>query len=291
MRLTTLARKVKITPSKLMDFLIENGIDIDNGINTKLNKETVVFVNDHFNVDDEEQVVEVEAKSDFPEESAEEAVEPIEESFESTEQVALAKVEDSESGIIFPQNTIPDDVTVAEKEELQEQPKTGTIEDLEEGKMEDIDLIKVKKVKLEGIKVVGKIELPKKTKKKEHPTEEPSEEKIAEAQKVKGDTKSRPHKKYGRKYQKGRKNRKPLSYEEKLKRAEREKKRQRKQKLKKEKERKKAHYEQTVKTKVAQRPKKKKKKQLQSSKKQTAVVHKNPIKRFWAWLNGDYDRY
>jgi hypothetical protein len=84
-----------------------------------------------------------------------------------------------------------------------------------------------------------------------------------------------------------------LSYEEKLKREERKKilAQQRAKKLKK--EQKKMHYIKNVQSNVAPtRIKKKRRKTDQSDLKPVKVrpVYKNPIRKFWAWLNGEYDQ-
>ena len=43
MRLTTLARKVAITPTKLTDFLEEKGVELTKGIHTKLDDLSVAY--------------------------------------------------------------------------------------------------------------------------------------------------------------------------------------------------------------------------------------------------------
>ena len=48
MRLTTLARKVAITPTKLIDFLEEKGVELTKGINTKLDDLSVTMVKEAF---------------------------------------------------------------------------------------------------------------------------------------------------------------------------------------------------------------------------------------------------
>ena len=92
---------------------------------------------------------------------------------------------------------------------------------------------------------------------------------------------------------KNKNSRSPLSYEEKLKREEREKLRKLKLRKKEEKKRKQKYYKENLKTKTIAKPKKTKKNQSsapnQTEKK--VEVHKNPIKRLWAWLNGKYDTY
>lgn len=284
MRLSALARKIDQTPKKLTLFLEENNIKLDNGINTILNEEAIQLVYNYFAPEQKKDPV-IENTSDV--EDQDDNLGEIDEKESQKESIDTKPEEDN----TVPSGSINDGKEV-DKSNVQVKPKAGTIEDLEEGKAEEIDLIKVKKVKLEGIKVVGKIELPEKPKKEESEKSDPNA-KVETPVKPKKELRAKRAGHPGKKYQKGRKSRKPLSYEEKLKIEERNKKRQLKQKLKKEKERKKAHYEQTVKAKIVSKSKKKKtkKQSLQLAKSQEVVVYKNPIKRFWAWLNGKYDKY
>jgi hypothetical protein len=150
-------------------------------------------------------------------------------------------------------------------------------------------LIKAKKVKLEGFKVVGKIDLPEKVKKEDPAAESTDgEEKVIKKP-------ERPNRKFDRdrKKNKGATLRNTLSYEERMKREEREKLRQRKKKEREAKLRNKKLYEETIQSKVSKTPKKKsgKKKFLAGQEKSEVKIHKNPIKRLRAWLNGQYDKF
>ena len=97
-----------------------------------------------------------------------------------------------------------------------------------------------------------------------------------------------------RKKNKQGKSREPLSYDEKLKEEEREKLKKRRRRENAEKRRKIKYYEEHIQPKVNQKSKKKKPKKQEPEKQSPSkeiVMHKNPIRRFWAWLNGEYDKH
>jgi hypothetical protein len=168
--------------------------------------------------------------------------------------------------------------------------RTGTVDDLEAGGALDIEHIKAKKVKLEGIKVLGKIELPAK------PVKSTSVEQASESPEVRA-VKAEPTPKMARPdYRKTDHRHKPekkaLSYEEKLKLEEITRQKERLKKVEAEKEKKQRFYEKHIAPKT---PKKSPKKHAVVEKKVTVkqepVSYKNPLQRFWAWINGKYDSY
>jgi hypothetical protein len=290
MRLTTLARKIQITPSKLVAFLEQNKIEIDNGINTRLDDEAISMVMKHFDYESpkiESNPEDLDQES--PDISSEEVTTPVEEKVEENNNARQEKPSDDIE--------LPNEEDVSNVQELSDmkaaEPKIGTIDDLEEGLAKDIDLIKAKKVKLEGIKVIGKIELPEKQKKeisKEAKADSETTNKPEESKKTQSKKQQRPPKKDKNSKRSGL----TISYEEKLKREERIKRRELKLKMNEEKARKREHYLKKVQAKsTSSLSTKKKKKQTQQeySGQKITVVHKNPIKRFWAWLNGAYDKY
>lgn len=277
MRLSALARKINITPTQLITFLEEKEIEISNGLHSKLDSETVDLVYTHF----------------LPEQKIEEAeiVEKIEEEIEEKiEEEIDAEIEDKIEEKIDAE--IEADIPVAQ--ETRKEQKTGTVDDLENDNQDEIELIKAKKVKLEGIKIVGKIELPEKPKKEIIETEKVESEtnKVKTTEKPKKNLKSINSKfdRNRKKNQRGR-NRNPLTYDEKLKKEEREKLKERRQKNKKEKLRKRKYYKENIQSKTNPKPKRKKKKQSAIQANEKALVHKNPIRILWAWLNGKYDSY
>ena len=323
MRLSTLARKIDKTPTQLITFLEGKEIELVNGLHSKLDSETVALVMSTFLP--EEQISEKEIDEDQieNEEVNEEKVDgdqigkrkidskQIEEKKIEKEQIEAVKKEEEKIDVeetvemieelpILPNAEKPEADKPEAQEAIKEQ-KTGTLEDLESENSDEIELIKAKKVKLDGIKVVGKIELPEKPKKE---IDDPKETKVEtnEVKTVEKTTKQRTspaggQKSVNRGFDRNRKkspkgrNRNPLSYEEKLKKEEKEKLRKRRQIDKTEKKRKKKYYEKNIQPKITSKPKKKKQIHADTDSKPKVVVHKNPLKRLWSWLNGEYDHY
>lgn len=288
MRLTTLARKIEKTPKQLISYLEEHNIEINNGLHSKLDKETVALVLEEF-ASEKELIEEVVFQEEIIEEkiaSVDDADEVTPEEDEKTDKEPIV-VEKDEAVEIEIENSI-------QEEEIEpESPKTGTIDDLEKEDPEDIDLIKVKKVTLEGIKVVGKIDLPEKPKKEASVDESEGKDEILNEEKPKLKKEKRSFDR-GRKKNRHGKNRAPLSYEERVKEEEREKLKKRRRRENAEKRRKKKFYDENIKSKqTLNAPKKKIKKQSNAEPhaQKEVVLHKNPLKRLWAWLNGKYDQY
>ncbi len=295
MRLTTLSRKIDKTPTQLIAFLDKNGIMLDKGLHSILKKEIVDMVVAHFLPDGFEQedpINEMKIVEKDPIEAPERNIQDVKKEIEAP----VKEKKKAKKTIVEPeQEIITEEVKkeeVAIIADIKSEPKTGTVDDLENEDFEKIELIKAKKVKLEGFKVVGKIDLPEKPKKEAiEPVDNPDAQTIEKSIK-----KPRPD---DRRFDRDRKKnqrgklRNPLSYEERLKREEQEKQRQLRKKMKVEKLRNKKLYEETIKTKTVKVVKRKKKKpsvsQTKSSK--SVVVHKNPIIRLWAWLNGQYDKF
>ncbi len=301
MRLTTLARKIEQTPTQLISYLKENGIEIKNGLHSKLDDETVKLVKSKFQIEipekeaekleitekaevlDDVQVDEIITETNEPV-IKDESVDPVSDDSEenSTEEQLVDEKEDIGLNLQEP------------KVEIENQNKTGTIDDLENENSDEIELIKAKKVKLEGIKVVGKIELPEKPVKEVKPTDNNKTTKNQDIVEAKPEKEIKRQKRKlvrnQKKITKGR-NRKVLSYEEKLEREEREKLRQRRKKAKEDKNRKKQYYIKNIQPNIDKSPKKKKRTNQEMKSPEQVTVHKNPIKRLWAWLNGKYDKY
>ena len=85
-----------------------------------------------------------------------------------------------------------------------------------------------------------------------------------------------------------------LPTEEKLKEEEREKLKLRRRRENAERKRKQKFYEENIKPKHVQTQKSMKQqrpKEKNAVVEKKVLVHKNPIKRLWAWLNGEYDKY
>ncbi|NJN25471.1 MAG: hypothetical protein HC819_05650 [Cyclobacteriaceae bacterium] len=307
MRLTTLSRKIEKTPTQLIAFLEKHGFHPEKGLHSILGEQEVALVLQHFMPEDELQ----ETASSTPENPDPIAATVADESPETpeiSENIAttvadedpeISKVElapdvevPSEVEAVQPEVSIASEPEAEISDLPREMPKSGTVDDIEHEDFSQVELIKAKKIKLEGFKVVGKIDLPEK------PRKEPASASGDEQEEKDTRTTKNPDnikRGMGRKPKKKKAAtlRNPLSYEERLKREEREKLRERKKKEQEEKVRRRKIYEEGVKTKAAAKTAKKKPKHESARTKvaQPVVVHKNPIKRLWAWLNGRYDKF
>ncbi|MBO3697370.1 hypothetical protein [Roseivirga sp. E12] len=263
MRLGQLSRQLDISPDKIVKLLQDNFREVNNHPNVKLTEEELVFVQNEF-----QPVVEEESQEN----------EIIEEKVEA------------------PSQDITETPAEPETPEFIEslRPQVITLEEEFHAQTDGLELYKAEKPHLEGLKVVGKIDLPEpvvKEKDKEEPKK--PERKARERNSNRRDRNSR-----GR-------NRNTLSPTEERKKAERlalKKKFEQEQRLK---ELKRKHYEENVKAKLVNTAPKKKKKAVQGPEAHVApttqTVHKgsiakkstqrsgNPLKRFWLWLNGAYD--
>ena len=161
----------------------------------------------------------------------------------------------------------------------------------------DVEVISMPKIKLEGVKVIGKIELPEHVKKVKDDGKSDDGDQNKESENISHDVQKRENQKTKkrtlRQKNKHKHKRRELSYEEKLKREERKKiqEQQRAKKLKK--EQKKLHYVKNLQSNIS--PPRKKKKSRKTDEIEPGPIrvrpeYKNPIRKFWAWLNGEYDR-
>lgn len=174
MRLGQLARKLDIETSEIIKYLEKKNITVENHLNTKLEDETVTLVMDAFTPEEEpEPIVEEIVEQKIQETSIETPNRVVEEVPEVKEDITPAPVEAIEE---------VEPLTIKEKEaitvsELREKEANEAEKENEEQKIielsredkvpENIDVavIRAPKVELQGIKVLGKIELPEKTKK------------------------------------------------------------------------------------------------------------------------------
>jgi hypothetical protein len=272
MRLTTLARKVGRTPSQLINFLENNQIEISNGANTKLDEVVINLVLKEYEVELEKpQAIEV-------------ALPAVSEPIIDEVPVVVEEIPADPVPEITEPETIPTEDSV--------KMRSGTIEDLEAGDHMEIEHIKAKKVKLEGFKVVGKIELPQK------PVKAPvTEEETSATEELKKAEPGRSPRKQRTDFQKHdrrpKHDRQPLTYEERLKREERIRDLEIQKKLQVDKERKVRYYEKHIAPKAPIKALKKKTQIAGSAQtaKPSKVVYTNPLQRFWAWINGKHDKY
>ncbi|MFT6827475.1 MAG: hypothetical protein ACI9Z3_001097 [Roseivirga sp.] len=277
MRLRQLARKLEISPNRLLEILSENGHTVENDPNFKLTEEQEQLINSRIAP---KQVVVIEViKEEQKEIEVEEVVPPAPK-----------------------KKTPPKKIELKEPEiKKVETPKIYSLEKEIEEKTKDIELIKAPKLKLDGLKVLGKIDLPA-------PKQKPvKEEKEAEAKVKDTPIVRRNNTTSDRKLQPERKPR-PNSLELERRRTEREAKQKREAEEKHLKALKEKHYKETVLANQKANAVKKKKKATQpltpkvvieepkvnkpkTQKTQKVVKKKTALGRFWAWLNGAYDNY
>lgn len=271
MRLGQLSRQLDVSTDKIAKLLNDNFREVSNHPNVKLTDEELLFVQGQF-PSIVETVVETPTESKTPEVEAPEA-ESITSEAEETKTEAEKETE-----------------APAETPEFIEalRPQVISLEEEFLAQTDGLELYKTEKPHLEGLKVVGKIELPEPVVK-----EKPAEEPKREARKTRD-----------RKSNQGRRSNEP-SLIEARKKADRLAKKRKFEEEQKLRELKKKHYEENVKAKIVKTVPKKKKKPVQAatahvapttstvSKKvaprKAAPKSKNPLKKFWMWLNGAYD--
>ena len=229
MRIGQLARKLEVNPSQIMEYLNELGFELDKGVNTKLMQGGINKVIDKFgsidNITEEglpkDEPPYEDAVTQVPDASIE-IEEEQEEPFKATEKALEGKKE----------------TEIEEEEPIVIQESASAI--VNKTEEEDVEVIRPELIKLQGLKVMGKIDLPEPKPKEavekqvETPLEESSinqekptkkkqgEEHIiteaeikADIRRVKGDH-DRPQRTYRKKVRKPRPKRKVLTYEEKL---------------------------------------------------------------------------
>jgi hypothetical protein len=141
MRLGQLARKLSLRPSQLVDFLAENNIQTEEGSNTRLADEHTQLIVQHFAPESLEEIMKPALK---------EAPEPV----SVIEEPALAE----------PVQNVEETVVVSE--------------DMPADEQSEPEVIRVQKIELSGLKVLGKIELPEPKKKEPKPEEEVTGEEL-----------------------------------------------------------------------------------------------------------------
>ncbi|MEM9298289.1 MAG: hypothetical protein AAGA64_07850 [Bacteroidota bacterium] len=241
MRLLQLARKLGTTTYNLIAVLEQHHHEIENQSNAKLTDEQEQILTTHFN--------------------------PIQEEEQRTKETEIPEAELIEDEAV---ESEPDEVAKEVEEMLEKEP----IENEESN--EKVEVIRVKKVKLDGPKVLGKIDLPEPVAKPE-----PKKKEEKHSRGVKG----------GRR----KSSRRSLTPEQIRLKERREKEQQRKKEERKKKKNRVKYYQENIQPKPdpVKKPKKKKntlnKAQVSTHKK--LEKHSNPVKRLWAWLNGEYDRF
>lgn len=273
MRLVQLARKLGVTQNEIIRFLSNQGIDIGQSGNVKVADEHIQLIYSHFGHPVEE-TVEEETMDKTATEPLILSSQTISETIETPQTEQAEAIDENKD-----EEERPAEVRAEETEDIAK----------EKDKQEKVEVIRAKKIKLEGIKVLGKIDLPEPPKKEESTDESEDQPKSEPRGGRRKDFKDRKSQK-----RQNPKRRKSESYEQKLKRQEREAERKKREREKKLKEKKKRFYEEQVKSVQPEKVKKKAskkqvKKQGVTIRKKVIKKHSNPIIRFWEWLNGKYD--
>lgn len=274
MRISQLSRKLNVSQTEITGLLKRRGIHDIGGGNSKLEKDHVHLVIEYFK----------------PEMMVELGVSAI-----KKDEIPVSKLQETQSETADTKLRETDTITK----------KTAIIKNIPDiDDQEEIEVIRAPKIQLEGLKVVGKIDLPEKTKKAfvdKLPVEEAKKELPPTKVKAKKKDGQVTGKRVERKI-KFRKRRNPEkqreeTYDEKLKRREREKIRMQQEIDRKKRKKKREHYLKTVQAKktVAAKPKTTKKQNPHINPSETRTkekkVHKNAVRRLWAWLNGEYDDF
>ena len=264
MRLGQLSRQLEVSSDKIVKVLADNFREVNNHPNIKITEEELAFLVVHFS-----------PKTSHTEEASVEATDANETQIEALSEEIAPEIIEEEALPEFVESLRPQVITLEEEFNAQK---------------EDLESYKAEKVELEGLKVVGKIELPEPPVKKEKTAPQKEEE----SEEIKSfDRKPRRN---GKRSGNRKPRLNPIEYqrqkEEKLVKKKKEQEEKRKKELKKQ------HYETQVKSKLQQPSKKKKKKPIpnivQVQPQATPPTPKktgNPIKRFWLWLNGAYDKH
>lgn len=273
MRLGQLSRKLEVSSDQIAKLLNDNFREVSSHPNVKLTDEELTFVQNHFPPP-------VKAKTPEPVQPA-----PVLEA--PTVEESPTEVDEVESEVDEVEKETPEFI-----ESLR--PQVISLEEEFLAQTDGLELYKTEKPVLEGLKVVGKIELPEPVIK-----EKSEDDTIKEARKTRDRNSNR----------RGDVRRRPVSNGPSLiearKKADRLEKKKKFEEEKKLRDLKKKHYEENVKAKIVKTPPKKKKKPVQAAVAHvaptTSTVRKktpskkatpkstNPLKKFWLWLNGAYD--
>lgn len=305
MRLTSLSRKLGVSRDEILSFLKSNKIEVSEGVNAKISDEDAVSVIEHFGIP------ETKIEDELPASEQKKTHEPEPETnIKEAEEQNDSKEEEKQEGVSkdlkeeSPEETGNKKGSALVKDEV---PRPEEDESLEEFlERQKVDLIRAKKIKLEGVKVVGKIDLPEPKAPKEKAEKEVDleEERKKEKEKEKEEKPKGLYAEYlekkKRPYEQRRKKRRPkkvLSFEEKQqleqKKIEREKEKKQKQ-LKRKKE---LYYKENIQPKVKKKPKTKSEEVSREKKHESKPVQKQAKKsksvigRLWGWLNGEYDKF
>tara|TARA_R110001592_G_scaffold138338_2_gene357269 strand:- start:2926 stop:3804 length:879 start_codon:yes stop_codon:yes gene_type:complete len=292
MRLRQLARKLQVQPKQLIGILSKNGHEIENDPNFKLTEEQESLILSIVPMPKEP----IEPKAAPIQKEVVEVVEAIEAPLEVVEEVETPTEE-----IVTPEavEEAPKEETKTVKlEEVKEAPKVYSLEKEAQEKHKDVELIKAPKLELEGLKILGKIDLPEpKVKEKAKPEEAEETTEKPQARKA---TQNRSTPTHDRKRENQRT--RPTTLELERRKAEKEAKQKKLAEENRIKALKEKRYKEKVqaKTKTPVPKKKKTKPEAAQATEQLKKAAKAPVKkqapkkglrRLWAWLNGELDKH
>lgn len=187
MRLGQISRQLETDSEEIIRALSENGFDLQNHPNTKLGSEELTLINDLFKKDEAEPTNEETGSFDedimteIPEEIVETGVddsvtlEPteeqiIEEPIVESQEIEIQETASTDTKVAQKEVTVSD--LVQDADENEENTSLAPPSNIKEFSADeavpdnlDTEIIKAPKVKLEGFKVLGKIELPEKEEK------------------------------------------------------------------------------------------------------------------------------
>jgi hypothetical protein len=251
MRLGQLARRLSVRPAQIVEFLASNSIQIENNSNTRLEDAHVSMIVEHY---------------------APGILQTIANEPDEVEESPSAKVEETPSQIVIVESI------QAESIESADNPMTA-----EEKATMEAEVIRVQKIELSGLKVLGKIELPEPKKKETsiEPAPEGTEETVLTEKPVVEKTLRQRSTNVNRKPQQNRERsqrsgKNPVELQRDREAREAEAKRQRD--LEREKEKRKKHYQQKMKSVNTQPKKLKVKTQSEGSKK---PIDNRPVPKTW----------
>ncbi|MFT6053404.1 MAG: hypothetical protein ACJAS3_000072 [Roseivirga sp.] len=287
MRLRQLARKLEVNPNRLLEILHENGHTVENDPNVKLSDEHEELINNTIAPRKKSTPIVVDVVREYV---VQEKV--VREDVVLAEEIALTPSPEKK--------IVPKKIKLEEpKNEKVEAPNVYSLEKEMEEKTKDVELIKAPKLKLDGLKVIGMIELPKPklVKAEKAPEELPEQKSKTTRVSATADRKREPVRKP-----------RPSPLELERRRNEKESRLKREAEEKHLKELKEQHYKENVLAKQKAQAAKKKKKAtkvietpkvsstpkvaIKKPQKRPAPIQKRSILgRIWAWLNGANDQY
>jgi hypothetical protein len=230
MRLGQLSRKISIRTNEIVALLAQRGVVVEDSFNARVEDEHVQYVISHFaphlNIPSE------------PQTGQGQVAEPVE---STTPSDVMQPVEPSPE----PQEAVAEDEHNSSAKEVQQPSEEGVSKPVESGLVNEVNgVIKAPKVELQGLKVLGKIELPE-PKKKETGTEPDEAQPLEQPSRQTDPAKRKNAQKPRGAYDRPKKNPVVLERE----RRAREEEEQRKRKAELEKNRKTQHYHKRVKPK------------------------------------------